>query len=117
MHEYLQDYRIRSNPTVYNTRYQSELNFDTTFVTLTSGGIKQEGAQTPVLCSSREKAEELYRAELDKYCFGCTNGLLHWRRFPTVAKIITYSDNFDVDYGPYASDWWTIVSRVYLERN
>lgn len=51
------------------------------YVTVTTGGIKEQGGRIRALAADIEKAKELFLYEFDKYVNG-KSGTIYWRRKP-----------------------------------
>jgi len=79
------------------------------FVTLCSGGIKQEGALFPCICSSPHYAVELWALAAREYA-NRRGDTLQWRERPTLSEILESDDGFDkIKY-----KWYIVYSRLLI---
>lgn len=82
------------------------------FVTIASGGVKDEGGTYPALCNSEETAVRLWLEAVHAE-FPHTAGTLYWREKPTLEAFhITMADKFNTQR--LVSNRYAVRSRLWI---
>ena len=84
----------------------------TTFVVITSGGVKAEGETYPALCNSEETAVRLWLKAIHAE-FPYLAGTLYWKEKPTLEAFhITMADKFNTKR--LVSNRYAVRSRLWI---